>query len=77
MIGRDSRLDDLLQRVRMRLQRLRAVRTDADFERLVVEVTLTQLHDETPLDTAEQARLRRACDKLLTDHGTLRVVGNA
>lgn len=70
----DQRLNDVLQLVRARLARLRPVRLDADFERLVVEFTLTQLHEETRLDNAEIARLRRACGKLLDERGTLRLV---
>lgn len=69
----DQRLNDVLQLVRARLARLRPVRIDADFERLVVEFTLTQLHEDTRVDDAEISRLRRACDRLLEERGTLRL----
>ena len=67
----DQRLNDVLQLVRARLSRLRPVRIDADFERLVVEFTLTQLHDDARVDEAEILRLRRACDQMLDERGTL------
>ncbi len=67
----DQRLNDVLQLVRARLSRLRPVRIDADFERLVVEFTLTQLRDDLRVDDAEIARLRAACDQLLEERGTL------
>jgi hypothetical protein len=69
----DRHLHDVLQLVRARLARLRPVRIDADFERLVVEFTLTQLHEETRLEDDEISRLRRACDQMLDERGTLRV----
>ena len=67
----DQRLNDVLQLVRARLSRLRPVRIDADFERLVVEFTLTQLRDDLRVDDTEIARLRAACDRLLDERGTL------
>lgn len=69
----DQRLNDVLQLVRARLARLRPARIDADFERLVVEFTLTQMQEQARLDDAEIARLRGACDRLLVERGTLRV----
>jgi hypothetical protein len=70
----DGRLDDVLRLVRARLARLRPVRLDADFERLVVEFTLTQLHEDSRVDDHEIARLRSECERLLAAHGTLRLV---
>ena len=67
----DRRLHDVVLKVRARLARLRPVRLDPDFERLVVEFTLTQLHVEHQVDDTEIARLRRECDRLLEERGTL------
>ena len=71
MTGLDQPLAELLSRVRARLRRLRPVRSDADFERLVVELTLTQMTNDVSLEEEDLVWLRRQCDVMLVANGTL------
>lgn len=71
MVGRHRPLEELLSRVRARLRRLRPVRSDADFERLVVELTLTQMSNDVALEDEDLVWLRQQCDVLLVANGTL------